>query len=72
LKNEIIDKYEKERPQLARFREPIRQEFRASNLPSSAEAFRLKAEQLRKTKEEENRKHQKAGEKPSSMELSMK
>ena len=62
LKNNIIDKYEKDRPELARFRKPVKQEPKAPNLLSSAEAFRLKAEELRKVKEEENKKYQKAGE----------
>ena len=59
LKNKVIDKYEKERPELARFREPTKQEPKASNLLSAAEAFRLKAEELRKAEEAKNRKYQK-------------
>lgn len=62
LKSNIIDKYEKERPELARFKESAKQEPKASNLFTSTEAFCSKAEELRKAKEEENRNYQKVQE----------
>lgn len=61
-KNKFIDRYEKERPQLARFRESPKQEIGASNLLSSAKAFDQSTKKLLGTMEAENQQYQKAGE----------
>lgn len=62
LKNKVIDKYEKERPGLARFREPIKREEKSSNLVSESKDFLGGARKLREAMEQENEDLKKGGE----------
>jgi len=54
LKNKIIDKYEKDRPELSRFRKPIKQKEKSSNLVSTSKDFRDVTGRLGKTIKQEN------------------
>ncbi|MBW8308783.1 MAG: hypothetical protein K0M45_03965 [Candidatus Paracaedibacteraceae bacterium] len=64
LKNKIIDKYEKDRPELARFRAPTsrRNGKSALELEKASQEFATHAEHARQRSEQENEDIQKAGE----------
>ena len=62
LNNRRVAKHEKEKPRLAQFRKPLKQENEASNLFSDAKAFYQNAKNLRDMMEVKNQQSNKFGE----------